>query len=85
MLVAGSRLESLSTNPPRNQAHSMRAAVFPLTRRKDQDDIPLPPGQEPRAPVEDPPDSPQVEPPAPVREPEDNPDRRIAAPAFQVG
>ena len=85
MLVADSRLEPRTTNAPRNQAHSMRAAVFPLMRRQDQDDIPLPPGPEPRAPVEDPPDSPQIEPPAPVREPEDDPDRRLAAPAFQVG
>jgi hypothetical protein len=60
----------------------MSTAVFPRFARhknEDNDDIPLPPGQEPRAPVEDPPDSPQVEPPGPVREPEDTPDRRLAA------
>ena len=36
---------------------------------EDEEDIPVPPGRKPHAPVKEPPDAPHQEPHAPVKEP----------------
>ncbi len=48
-----------------------------LVRENDLDDVPVPPGSQPGAPIEEPPEKPHTEPEAPVREPGPEPQKRL--------